>query len=643
MGEENNRLAKRRFKQKDKGIFQGHCACILTGCNSRDAGSFYLHKDGSYSYSCFSCLGSAIDFDPETVEVIDGSKKGEINWEEEKERLEYVRDELIPGDNPVRKLRSDVYEHYGCRMETASDGTTIEVIYYPSYRNGEHCGYRNRKRYQAWHRQVKKDPKKLGVLKDFTGGIGDTQKGIDMFGSWLFPAGGKRVIINCGEEDAMTVWKLTSIKTKFEGGYPSISCPSGENIAWVKPHIRYLGSFSEIYIIADQDKAGEKFEADLCKILPVGKVRVVKLPGSYKDPSDMVQKVGVKKAADILWKSLWDAQKYSPAGVMSLSEGWGQYTQRGQDMLVEFPQSFGELNHKTHGGYSLGEIINLIAPSSVGKTLFTKEMIYSALCSTTYKIGVISVEETIAEFIEGLLSVHMSTQLNEIPYDQRNWEVEKEAFDKLVSLKPKSFCKEQLTPDEDVSERIEFLDHQGSVTGGELLEKIDFLINGLDCKIIILDPVTLAFSGHDTDEDEMASEIVKRVKRHNLGWINVHHVRKNGNSSTANSEGADLAEEDIKGTGAWFQTGMINLIFTRNKVHDNPIVRNTTKIKMSKCRRHGKNTGIAGYIYYNGDNGRLELGVSPEETLSQVEETGGNKDVPLNTFGSDEKGNVDQW
>ena len=75
---------------------------------------------------------------------------------------------------------------------------------------------------------------------------------------------------------------------------------------------------------------------------------------------------------------------------------------------------------------------------------------------------------------------------------------------------------------------------------------------------------------------------------------------------------------------------MINLIFTRNKVHENPIVKNTTKIKMSKCRRHGKNTGIAGYIYYNGETGRLELGRSPESIL---EEQGDFEDNgPINSF-----------
>lgn len=613
-------MAKRKkFKEKESGAFQGHCACVFEDCGSSDAGSYYLHDDGSHSFSCFACEKGIPDFDISDMKAVVYNAK-EINWEEEMEKLEEVRDGLVAVDFKERRLRDESYDFYGVKMDLEDDGETIKVVYYPTYRDGVHCGYRNRKRFQSWHDVVKKDPSKEGVLKDFTGGIGDTKKGIEMFGQHLFPSGGKRIIITCGEDDAVVTYEMTSMKTKFDGGYPTISTPSGENIAWIKPHLKYISSFDEIFIIADNDKKGKEFEAELCKVLPVGKVKLVRLPEQFKDPSALWtnnkgkgssrQRQG---AADILWQAIWNAEKYSPAGIMSLSEGWSKYMDRGKDTLIAFPDAFGELNAKTHGGAALGEIINIIAPSSVGKSSFVKETIYEALHSTNYNVGVISLEETIDEFIEGMLSVHMSTQLNEVSYDERDRKAEYAAFQGLLDIRP-----DDATEDERDIERIQFLDHQGACSGEELLEKIDFLIKGLDCKIIVLDPVTLACSG-DTDEDDMASEIVKRVKRHNLLWINVHHVRKNQNGSKANSEGGDLSEEDIKGTGAWFQTGMINLIFTRNKIHDNPIIRNTTTIKMSKCRRHGKNTGIAGWIYYNGVNGRLEKGVNPAELEAEDE------------------------
>lgn len=637
-------MARKKFKEKEAGVYLGHCACPK--CESTDAGSYYEHEDGSYSFSCFSagCGHSIVDFDIENMKPAEGNyNKREIDWEVELEKLEEVRDGLIAVSNKERKISADLYELYGCRMEMDEEGKKIQVIYYPTYRMDEndvlkHVGYRNRKRFTQYSKEVQKDPSKLGVLKDFAGGIGDTKKGIAMFGQWLFkPEDHKRIIICCGEEDALASYKMTSMHTKFDGGYPSVSVPSGENVNGVKPHLEYLSKFEEIYIVADQDDAGMKFQNELCKILPVGKVKKVKLPDGIKDPSQLWSKtksdLARKSAAKKFWNALWNAEKYSPVGIMSLSEGWKNYMNRGKDTLIPFPDAFGELNAKTHGGAALGEIVNIIAPSSVGKTSFVKESLYNALMQTDYNIGVLSLEETIDEFIEGFLSIHMSTQLNEIPFDMRDRKAEYDSFQEIIHYHPKVDTEDgEVTIDtEDKTERIHFLDHQGACSGEDLLEKVDFMVNGLDCKIIVLDPVTLACSGSDTDEDEMASEIVKRVKRHKLLWFNVHHVRKNSNGSTANSEGGDLAEEDIKGTGAWFQVGMINLIFTRNKVHEDPIVRNTTKIKMSKCRRHGKNTGIVGYTYYNGETGRLELGQNIEEYL----ETNKNFDLdeePLNSF-----------
>lgn len=609
--------AKKRFREKEPGVYQGHCACPLDGCGSSDAGSYYLHDDGSYSFSCFSCKGSSPEFDITNMVTVE-YKGREIDMEAELEKLEEVRDNLAAMDNPDRHLRAEAYEFYGVQMEMNEAGDKIETIFYPTYRDGEHVGYRNRTRFKEYHDEVKKHSEKLGRLKNFAGGIGDTKKGIEMFGQHLFPAGGKRIIITCGEEDAVTTYHMISLQTKFEGGYPTVSVPSGEDVSGVKPNLVYLSSFEEIYIIADQDKQGAIFQESLCKLLPVGKVRMVALPKGCKDPSQMWTNCKTQKqhnaAAKLLYNSLFKAEKYSPAGIMSLSEGWSAYQNRGKDPLIPFPDSFGNLNDKTFGGYALGEIVNIIAPSSVGKSSFVKEMIYTALETTNYNVGVIAVEETIDEFIEGMLSIHMSTQLNELSDDERDFGNEYEQFQELCKLRPDKYRVEGV----DDTDRIQFLDHQGACSGEELLEKINFLIHGLDCKVIILDPVTLAFSGHDTDEDEMASDIVKIVKRNKVAWVNVHHVRKNGLGGTANSEGGDLAEEDIKGTGAWFQTGMINLIFTRNKVHENPIVRNTTRVKMSKCRRHGKSTGICGWIYYDGDTGRLELGTDPAEIMERL-------------------------
>ncbi len=57
---------------------------------------------------------------------------------------------------------------------------------------------------------------------------------------------------------------------------------------------------------------------------PAGKVRLVSLPNKVKDPSDMYTQVAAnhrKGVCKILYRALFQAEKYSPAGVMSLALG----------------------------------------------------------------------------------------------------------------------------------------------------------------------------------------------------------------------------------------------------------------------------------------------------------------------------------
>ena len=63
---------------------------------------------------------------------------------DDQEYFERIRDDYIAFDNPERKLRADDYELFGVKMEMESDGETISKIFYPTYRDSVHVGYRIR-------------------------------------------------------------------------------------------------------------------------------------------------------------------------------------------------------------------------------------------------------------------------------------------------------------------------------------------------------------------------------------------------------------------------------------------------------------------------------------------------------------------
>lgn len=588
-------------------------ACILDDCTSSDAGSLWEHSDGRVNYHCFSCNGDIFSVDPETLER--KTTKGYVEEEINMEDVEVITNDFDSDRLDARRIKKDIVELYEVKVGYDANGVQ-DAHMYPTKVDGKIVGYSKRETYQEWDKKVQKKPELLGVMKKFST-VGYAKVDVELFGQSLFPVvkgsnGYKtRVFLTTGQEDALAGAAMILHKGKKLEHYPFVSVVGGDEggLKNLKNNLAYISGFDEIFICADNDSSGKEFETEACKILPVGKVKVVSFNTKHgKDFSDLWNKASSSErehGCDVFWSSIWNAESYSPAGIKSLSQGWDDYIHRGEDPLVPFPESFGRLNELTCGGYGAdGEIINIAAPSSVGKSSFTKEMIYTALSETDKNIGVISLEETLPEFLEGMLSIHMSVQLNEIPFDERDRELERSKFDELLRIN-----------NEGGADRIHFLDDPGACRDeDDLWEKVDFLIKGLDCSIIILDPVTLALS-LGLDEDEYNATLVKKVKRHKLAWINVHHVRKSGNGGTANSEGAELAEEDIKGSGSHFQTGMINLILTRNKVHENEIVRNTTKLKLSKCRRHGKNTGIAGYTYYDGTTGRLTLGIDPNNII----------------------------
>lgn len=603
-------MSTKKFEKKEKGVFQYHTDCPK--CHSSDNGAVYLHDDGSYSFTCWGvgCRHSIPDYDPDSNEAVMNSgvkRKSEIQHEWHGYTLESVN-ELESLDLPDRKIPAHILELYGVKVDIDGEGE-IDKHFYPTYIEDHHVGYRIRSRYQEYHKQVQKKPELLGKLKCFSGKIGDVGADIQMFGEWLYKdlADRKRLIIMEGEIDCLTARLILERKAKNINNYAVVSMPSGANIHGIQKNFKFINSFEEIYLCMDNDEAGKLLCEEALKVLPANKVKVMHYPDGNKDLSDMWKacknKVMREQIADVFWKMIWNAEDYCPAGVRSFASGFQAMKERGQIPVIPFPPSFGTLNLKTYGGFGLGEITTIAAASSVGKSAFVREMIYTAWQETDYNIGIIPLEDSYEEMMEMLCSVHMSTPLNEIAWEDRDWDAIEKAHSEMSS-----------------GNRIHIIDHQGAVDAKKLLEFIDFLIMGLNCKMIVLDPVTLALSRSDTNEEEILSEILNRVKRHRYAHINVCHVRKNGGGQKANSEGAEISEEDIKGTGAYFQISMNNILLSRNKLHPNEEIKNTTLIKLSKCRRHGKNTGIAGFTYFNGDTGRLQMGRDPKEIESGIED-----------------------
>lgn len=490
-----------------------------------------------------------------------------------------------------RRITKSISEKYGVHTLIDTDGETVLKRCYPETRDGQRVGYSIRLT------QPNKDFYKKGSCKATN----------ELFGQSLFQAGGKYVVITTGQEDALAMAQVLQYDKAGVSYFTpclSVTCGDGSTIQQIRSNFKYLNSFEKIVLLFDEDESGQKYVKEAAGLFSPGKAHIGKLPGNCKDVCDAL-KAGL---GGELKQSFWKAERYSPASIVGSGSTWDALIQRANFEKVSLPPFAKQLQDMLNGGPAMGEITTIASASSTGKSTICNEFLYHWIMSTNYKVGIVPLESDLGELTENLLSIHIGKKLANMDDD------EKKAFYATDDAKEHHRNFTQLP---DGSDRFLIVDHNGDVSDDRLKDQLEYLVAS-GCKITILDPLTLALSGQgNVGMDEFMSWLLRLVKSRMIHHVNVCHVRKNANGSQANSRGAEISEESISGAGSQFQIAMNIILLMRDKISDNPIIRNTTKAVLSKARRTGK-TGCAGYWLYNNDTGKLEVGRSIEE----IEEMG---------------------
>ena len=78
------------------------------------------------------------------------------------------------------------------------------------------------------------------------------------------------------------------------------------------------------------------------------------------------------------------------------------------------------------------------------------------------------------------------------------------------------------------------------------------------------------------------------IKSHGVSFVLINHMRKSENSG----------EQDIMGSSTIIKSAAANILLKRDKLAEDPIVRNTTTVQVTKNRVCGL-TGPAGGSYYD--------------------------------------------
>ena len=472
-----------------------------------------------------------------------------------------------------RGIRQEVAEKYGVRTEYDENTGEKKALYFPVTRNGETVGYKIRR--------LDSDSK-----KDKYKAVGEV-KTPDFFGKGEVGEGGKFLIVTEGEIDCMSVYQMILDQGKR---YRVVSLPHGANLSDIRNNYEWLNSFEQLVFCLDQDEPGQKVANDAADLFPSGKVKIVRY--NAKDPNELLTE---NRGAEF-WRALSNAKTKTPDGIVSVRDMYDRLLNQKTTESIPYPEGWVELNDKTYG-IRLGSLDVWTGGTSIVKSLIAKILLHNLLHQTDDNVGAIFLEEQVETTVEDFMSLEAGIRFH-LPDNRQKYppgsEEYNQAFEAIAG-----------------ENRLHLFDHFGSLSDdNKLLNKIRFMANGLGCKYIFLDHLSIVVSEF-ADEGEERTKIdslmskLKRLTQELNIWLGLAvHLRKATGGGDSFEEGAVPTLDDLRGSAGIKQLADTVLGIARDTTHPDPRVRNQSHIHVLKCRFTG-DTGHADTLEFDTSTGRL--------------------------------------
>ena len=466
-----------------------------------------------------------------------------------------------------RKITKDTCKHFGVMTSVSEQNGEPESHYYPISKKGKVVGHK-----------IRILPKQFVIE-------GDSKGKVDLFGQSVCPQGGKRLLITGGELDCLSAWQI--LKERYPQYTPAVvSLPKGENVSSIADNMEFIQKFEEIIIYSDMDDTGRKAANDIAKLIGP-KARI--MDTSEKDASDMLT---TNKKAEFI-NAYFSAQPRRPEGIITGASI--DLNDIKQTIVSGFDTQYPQLNRML-GGLRKGELTTLTAGSGVGKSTLAREIGYHLRSVHGLSLGCIFLEETLQKTVQGFIAIDNNVSLAKLRKNpnmltEHQWQ---ESYDRLI--REKWFA----------------LSHFGSLPTEDLLDKMRHLVYGEGCDFVILDHLSMVFSGQANDNERIAidkamTDLAAFCNESGAGVIVVVHLSRNKTKGSFN-EGAHISLNDLRGSAALEQLSWNVIGLERNQQDEHS---NIATIRILKSRENGW-TGVADECEYSFETGRL-LPISVEQ------------------------------
>ena len=423
-----------------------------------------------------------------------------------------------------------------------------------------------------------------------------------LFGQQLFPAKGKFITVTEGEIDALSIYQM------FGEKWPVVSVKHGSASAHkdCQAQLEYLNSFENVVLCFDNDAAGKKAADKVAVLFEPHKCKIVSL--DYKDANEYLV-AGQTQAFVSRW---WEAKEYTPAGIKNLKDLGEELYQDAECESVPYP--WVGMNDKLYG-IRTGELVTFTSGAGMGKSSVMRELMHHIMKHTDYNIGVLALEESIRSTAFNIMSVEADARL-----------YIKEVRDTYSKEQLKSFETSTIG-----TGRFFAFDHFGSISNDEILNRVRHMAKALDCKWIFLDHLSILVSGQEDMGDErrgidlLMTKLRSLVEETQISLMLVSHLRR-ASGDKGHEDGREVSLSHLRGSQSIAHLSDAVIAMERNQQEEDERLANTSTVRILKNRYTG-DTGIATYLLYNRDTGRMSEVTNPFEVNEDEE------DSPFNVEG----------
>ncbi|WP_256573538.1 DnaB-like helicase C-terminal domain-containing protein [Pseudomonas sp. B14(2017)] len=397
-----------------------------------------------------------------------------------------------------------------------------------------------------------------------------------LWGAHLWNSG-RKIVITEGEIDCLSVAQLQGCK------YPVVSIPAGSKSAKAAcaANYEYLDQFDEIILMFDMDEPGRLASQEAAEVLPAGKVKVAVLP--LKDANECLLAGRGKELMD----AIWNAGPFIPDGVVSAKSLKERIKNKKvvPSIPLDAPQKLRDMTKDARGG----ELLLVTSGSGSGKSTFVRQNTYNWFHRQGINVGVAMLEEAVEETVQDIVGLHLKTRLRQNP-EATTEEQFDEAFDLLFE-----------------SDKLFLYDSFAESVEDRLIAKLHYMVKARDCKVIVLDHISIVVSGMDDNSDErktidrLMTKLKAFAKSNDILMVVICHL-KNPEKGTPHEEGRVIKVTDLRGSGSLRQLSDTIIAAERNQQGENP---NLVLFRVLKCRFTGE-TGEAGFMKYNKQTGWLD-------------------------------------